>query len=202
MQLIAMGTGPFAVPSFHKLLESGHDVIAVVTRPIANSGRRSKQPPNPMRVEAESQSLPILDPPNVNAPEFVSRLKAMQPDLFFVCDYGQILSAECLATARLGGINLHGSLLPKYRGAAPVNWAIYRGETVTGVSVIHMTPRLDAGPTLASRSLEIGDDENAVALEQRLARLGVDAVMDAVDLLQKWDGKSAIGSVQDPSEAT
>jgi methionyl-tRNA formyltransferase len=103
--------------------------------------------------------------------------------LLVVCDYGQILSAETLATARLGGVNLHGSLLPKYRGAAPVNWAVYHGETETGVSVIHMTPKVDAGPVIEQARMPIGPDETAADVEARLSQLGPDCVLRAVDAL-------------------
>jgi methionyl-tRNA formyltransferase len=119
-----------------------------------------------------------------------------------VCDYGQILSAETLSISSLGGINLHGSLLPKYRGAAPVNWAIWKGETETGVTVLHMTPRLDAGPALVQSRLQIGSDETAAELEPRLAHLGVQAVREAIQLLASWDRRSPLGTPQDPAQAT
>ena len=109
-------------------------------------------------------------PPTVNATEAQSRLTSLAADLLVVCDYGEILRPETLATARLGGINLHGSLLPKYRGAAPVQWAILRGETETGNSVIQMTPGLDAGPCLGQQRTPIDPDEDAGQLESRLAR--------------------------------
>src|SRR5206468_11351590 len=120
-------------------------------------------------------------------------------DLFVVCDYGQILSRDALALARLGGINLHGSLLPKYRGAAPIQWAIFLGETETGVSVIHMTPRLDAGPVLVQRRLAIQPDETAGRLELRLAALGPETVLEAIGRLAAGDTS---GIPQDPAKAT
>jgi methionyl-tRNA formyltransferase len=126
----------------------------------------------------------------------------LQPSLLVVCDYGQILKPAALETAKLGGINLHGSLLPKYRGAAPVQWAMIRGESVTGVSVIHMTPRLDGGPVLAARSTPIRDDETAGELEQRLSILGVEATLQAIDQLASWDGDSRLGVQQNPSLIT
>ena len=93
--------------------------------------------------------MPIFDPPSINTPDAIEKLREFNPDLFVVCDYGQILSRKCLGVARLGGINLHGSLLPKYRGAAPINWAVYHGEETLGITVIHMTTKLDAGPALS-----------------------------------------------------
>jgi methionyl-tRNA formyltransferase len=127
-------------------------------------------------------------------------LAGLNPDLFIVCDYGQILSRDTLALARLGGINLHGSLLPKYRGAAPIQWAIYHGETVTGVTVIHMTPRLDAGPCLVQKRMQIGPDETAMDLEPRLAELGVSAVLEAIELLES--GRAGAAIPQDPKLAS
>ena len=136
---------------------------------------------NPMReVGSSSMACRCSSRRDVNSPEARERLAAFAADLFVVCDFGQILSRETLALARLGGINLHGSLLPKYRGAAPIQWAVYHGETETGVSVIHMTPRLDAGPVLVQRSTPIGPTETAAELEPRLAALGADAVAEAL----------------------
>ena len=132
----------------------------------------------------------------------MEQLRELNSDLLVVCDFGQILSSQALSVARLGGINLHGSLLPKYRGAAPVNRAIWNGEEETGVTVLHMTPRLDAGPSLGRKSTAILPDENAGQLEQRLSKLGVDAVAESLTLLQQWDGTSPIGQVQDPGLAT
>ncbi len=196
-----MGTGPFAVPSFQALLKSSHQVIALVTRPIADPGRR-KDSANPMRDAAVAANIAVQSPANVNDSDFVAWLREQHADLFVVCDYGQILSAECLSTARLGGINLHGSLLPKYRGAAPVQWAVYHGDPVTGVSVIHMTPRLDAGPILAKIETPIGPDETTESLEPRLAALGPKTVLTSIELLDGWDGVSELGERQDTTLAT
>ncbi len=202
MKILVMGTGPFAVPTFRWLLASEHRLLGLVTRPIVDAGRRRKTAANPMRDLAEQQQLKIFDPENVNQAEFIETLGSAGVDLFVVCDFGQILSRSCLAASSKGGINLHGSLLPKYRGAAPVNWAIYHGETTTGVTVIHMSPKLDAGPVLAQRSATIGPNETAAELEPRLAELGVGAVAEAIDLLSDWDGQSSIGQPQDTAQAT
>ena len=180
MRLVMMGTGPFAVPTFRSLYETHHEVVALVTGPIRE--RRGRPTPlNPLRDIAHEHGTPIFDPEDVNAPESRARLAAFGADLLVVCDYGQILSPATLATARLGGINLHASLLPKYRGAAPINWAIYHGETETGVTVIHMTPRVDAGPCVAQAATPIGPDETAAELEARLAELGAWFVRRAID---------------------
>ena len=147
MRIVMMGTGPFAVPTFARLLESEHEVLALVTRPVPPPrGRKSKAPPNPMRDFGEEKGVEIFAPASINDAEAQQQLREWDADLFVVCDYGQILARETLGLAKYGGINLHGSLLPKYRGAAPVNWAILKGDEHSGITVIHMTPKLDAGP--------------------------------------------------------
>jgi methionyl-tRNA formyltransferase len=202
MKLLALGTGPFAVPMFQSLLESSHSVAALVTRPTQEAHGRRKSPVNPMRDAAEAHGLPIFHPQDINSGEGRRVVADLRPDLLVVCDYGQILSAETLSLAPLGGINLHASLLPKYRGAAPINWAILEGETETGVTVIHMTPRLDAGPSLVQRTIAIGVEESAVELEVRLARLGAAAVLEAIGMLADWDRHSPLGELQDAALAT
>ena len=202
MKLVMFGTGPFAVPTFEALLDSTHQVLALVTRPIEDAGRRRKSAANPMRDLATVRGVAIHDPPNANAPEFVELLQSLAADLFVVCDFGQILSNDCLAVARLGGINLHGSLLPKFRGAAPINWAIYRGEKTTGITVIHMTIKLDGGPILASAELPIGSHDTTADLEPRLSQLGVQSVLDSLRLLEAWDGSSTLGHAQDPERVS
>lgn len=211
MRIVMFGTGPFAVPTFERLLASESDqVVALVTRPVGDSGQRRKSSANPTRDAAvglnascaRPAALPILEPVDANSAEFIATLTELKPDLLVVCDYGQILSSACLQTARLGGINLHGSLLPKYRGAAPIHWAIYKGETTTGVSVIHMTGQLDGGPVLTRAALAIAPDDTTESLEPRLALLGVAPVLEAIELLRHWDGSSPLGESQDPASAT
>ncbi len=203
LKLIVMGTGPFAVPTLRWLVQSEHTVDLVVTRPIEDAGKRRKVVANPVHEFAESVAgLSIFAPRNVNTPAAVAELQRRQADLLFVCDYGQILKSPTLASTRLGGINLHGSLLPRYRGAAPVQWAIYHGETETGVTVIHMTPRLDGGPVLQQSSISIGENETAEELEPRLAQLGVSAVSAALQQLQQWDGAAPLGRPQDSAEVS
>lgn len=202
MRIVLFGTGPFAVDSFSALLDSNHEIVAMVTRPITDSGKRRKVAENPVRDLGEQHALPIIDPPDVNASGPVETLRSWKADLFVVCDYGQILSSEALSCARLGGINLHGSLLPKYRGAAPLHWAIANGETETGVTIIHMTPRLDGGPCLTSAATAIGAEETTEELEPRLAALGVDCVLESVAMLESWDGERPIGERQNQKQAT
>jgi methionyl-tRNA formyltransferase len=205
LRLVVMGTGPFAVPMFRTLLETPHAIAALVTRPDhAPPGRRP--PPNPMREAATAAGVPVLAPERVNDPDAVAALAALAADLFVVCDYGQILSAALLAVPRLGGINLHGSLLPRHRGAAPIQWAILAGDAVTGVSVIHMTPALDAGNVLAARPLPIGPRDTAADLEPRLAAIGADAVVEAIERLAAAAAAGTpaaeVGVPQDAARAT
>ncbi len=178
-----VGTGPFGVPTYRGLYETHHTVVALVTAPL-RAARGKPQEASALRDIAHEHGTAIYDPESINTPEARIRLREYRGDLLVVCDYGQILSAETLATTRLGGINLHGSLLPKYRGAAPINWAIYHGEAQTGVTVIHMTPRVDAGPCIAQAATDIDPDETAVELEVRLAEMGAWLVRRAIDALE------------------
>jgi methionyl-tRNA formyltransferase len=155
-----------------------------------------------MRHEAESRNLPVHAPGSINSDEGKRLISQLGPDLLVVCDYGQILAADVLGLVPLGGINLHASLLPRYRGAAPIHWALLNGEAETGVTVIHMTPRLDAGPILAARSTLIGSDETQPELEARLAVLGIEPVHEAIEELARWDRTSPLGVPQDARHAT
>jgi methionyl-tRNA formyltransferase len=184
MRLVMMGTGPFAVPTFRGLLETHHQVATLVTGPVRAQPGRQPAPASPMRRVALEVGVPILDPDDINTPQSQAMLASLASDLLVVCDYGQILKLPTLACARLGGVNLHASLLPKYRGAAPINWAIYHGETETGVTVIHMTPRVDAGPCIGQASTLIEPDETAVQLETRLAEMGAWLVRRTLDSME------------------
>lgn len=179
MRLVMLGTGPFAVPTLRQLVASSHEVLRVVTRPPR--GRRAEAPP--MQIAAEELGLPLWQPDTVNSEESRSRLSADAPDLLVVCDYGEILKPETLALTPHGGINLHGSLLPKYRGAAPVQWAVLNGDAETGNTVIQMTAGLDAGPCLGIDVVAIDPDESAGELEARLAARGGDLVLGVIDAL-------------------
>jgi methionyl-tRNA formyltransferase len=194
-----IGTGPFAVPTFRELLASRHDVTLLIATPLRLCRGKRAKVDCPMRKVAEQRGLPIFDPEDINASSSIARLAEEKADVFVVCDYGQILSKDALATARLGGINLHGSLLPKYRGAAPINWAIDHGETETGVTVIHMTPKVDAGPCIAQASTPIGPEETAIELEERLCELGAPLILQTLDHLEAGDAEPL---PQDPALAS
>jgi methionyl-tRNA formyltransferase len=180
MRLVMLGTGPFAVPSLRKLAASQHELLRVVTRPPR--GRRAEAPP--MEIAARELGLEVWQPETVNAEEACATLRGLAPDLLVVCDYGEILKPPALTAARLGGINLHGSLLPKYRGAAPVQWAVLNGDAETGNTVIQMTPGLDAGPILGVDRLAIDPDETAGELEARLSERGGALVIQVIEQLE------------------
>ncbi|MHC2069075.1 methionyl-tRNA formyltransferase [Bremerella sp. T1] len=202
MKIVMMGTGPFAVPSFEALIASDHDVVCLFTQPVRSVHRRKSSIPTPMRDVAGAHGIPIHDPVSINTEESQQLLQELKPDLLVVCDYGQILKDYILATATYGGINLHGSILPKYRGAAPVNWAILNGDEETGITVIHMTPKLDGGPCLKVVRTPIGATETTVELEPRLAQLGVPAVLESIEMLEAHGPEGTPGVVQDQSLAT
>jgi len=199
MRLIMMGTGPFAVPTFRGLYETHHEVVALVTAPVRTHRGKRVAAVSEIRDVAHEHSTPIFDPENVNTPEARETLAEYGPDIMVVCDYGQILSAGTLALARLGGINLHGSLLPKYRGAAPVNWAIYHGDDTSGVTVIHMTPKVDAGPCIAQAHAPIEADETAIELEERLAEMGAWLIRRSIDSVEAGRLEAL---PQDPAQAS
>jgi methionyl-tRNA formyltransferase len=194
-----MGTGPFAAPAFEALYDTPHEVVLLVTRPRRKASGGRKLPDSPLRAIADEHGTRTIDPEDVNTAESIAELVRYGADLLVVADYGQILSDDTLDAARLGGINIHGSLLPKYRGAAPVNWAIYHGERETGVTVIEMTRGLDAGPSLAQQSVVIGDNDTAATLEPRLAELGATLTLDVVDALAE---DRAVATPQDMSLVT
>lgn len=202
MRIAVLGTGPFAVPMFESLLDSPHQVTALITRPTLPAKGHAKAAPNPMRDAAERRGLVVHAPASINTDEGKQLLTQLEPELLVVCDYGQILVADVLAIPPLGGINLHASLLPKFRGAAPIQWALLQGESETGVSVIHMTPRLDGGPILVSQTTRIGSDETHPELEHRLAELGIKPVHEAIQVLAEWDRASPLGARQDANHAT
>ncbi len=197
MRLLFFGSPDFAVPSLRALHAAGHRIAAVVTRPDRPSGRGRRPQPTAVKSAAFELGLPVRQPEDVNAVESVARLRALRAELGVVVAFGAILSEELLGVTGRGLVNLHASLLPAYRGAAPVNWALMRGERTTGVSVIRVVPRLDAGPVLARREVAIEPDETAGQLEERLARLGAGLL---VDVLGRLDAGEEVPEEQQPAE--
>jgi methionyl-tRNA formyltransferase len=202
MRLVMMGTGTFAEPTFEALLNGPHPVVGLVTQPDRVAGQErgsTRQTGRGMKNIAQERDISTFQPESINAPEGVAGLRALKPDLLVVAAYGQILSKDVLAVPSRGGINVHASLLPKYRGAAPVAWAIYHGEVETGVTIIRMSVYLDAGEMLAQETIPIGPDETAGELEARLASLGARLAGQVVDRIASGD---ATGIKQDKTQAT
>src|SRR6516162_2698863 len=202
MRLVMMGTGTFAEPTFSALLASRHQVVGLVTQPDRPTGKErgsTRQVRRGMKEIALERNIPVYQPESINTPEGVDVLKNWQPELLVVAAYGQILSKDVLATTRHGGINIHASLLPKYRGAAPIAWAIYHGEKETGVTIIKMSVFLDAGDMLAQEAMAIGPEETAGELEARLAPLGARLALQVTEQIEAGTTK---GIKQDKSMAT
>jgi methionyl-tRNA formyltransferase len=202
MRVVMMGTGTFAEPTFEALLASRHAVVGLVTQPDRTIGEKrgsTRQVGKGMKGIAVERGIPVLQPESINTPDGERRLRELTPDLLVVAAYGQILSRSVLEAAPRGGINVHASLLPKYRGAAPVAWAIKSGERETGVCIIRMSTALDAGDILARGVVEIGPDETAGELESRLSTIGAKL---AVEMVDKLEAGPVEGTKQDKSQAT
>jgi methionyl-tRNA formyltransferase len=202
MRIVMMGTGTFAEPTFQALLQSSHQMVGLVTqpdRPVGQERGSTRQIGLGMTTIAREHFISVFQPESINTPEGIEGLRAFNPDLLVVAAYGQILSKDVLSVPAHSGINVHASLLPKYRGAAPVAWAIYHGETRTGVTIIRMSVSLDAGDILAQESVEIGPEETAGELESRLAELGAKLAVRVVDQIAAGTAK---GIKQDKSQVT
>jgi len=187
MRIIFMGTPDFAVPSLKSLHAAGHELALVVTQPDRPAGRGRKLRPSPVKTTALELGLEIAQPESVNTDEFVDRLRGMAPDLFVVVAFGQILKQKLLDIPPLGSINVHGSLLPDYRGVAPINWAIVAGEKETGVTTMYMARTVDTGAIILKRSTPIGPEETAGELYDRLSELGGELIVETVDLIARGD---------------
>lgn len=172
MRLAFMGTPEFAVPSLAEILASGHEVVAVYSQPPRPKGRGQKLTPSPVHAFAESMGLPVFTPPSMKAPEVVEVFQSLDLDAACVVAYGQILTPRVLAAPRLGCFNLHGSLLPRWRGAAPIQRAIMAGDAQTGAQIMRMSEGLDEGPILLSEVMPIQPDDTADTLGQRMAHVG------------------------------
>ncbi|MXW18649.1 MAG: methionyl-tRNA formyltransferase, partial [Gemmatimonadetes bacterium] len=186
MRVLFWGTPEFALPALRAIESAGHEVAGVVTRPDRPRGRGRKRAPSPVRRYAESRGHRVLTPGRPRDGAFVELVREIAPDVSVVVAYGHILSRELLEAPRLGSLNVHASLLPALRGAAPVNWAVARGHTVTGVTVMRMVEAMDAGPVLARAEIPIGETDTASLLSPRLAELG--AVLLAETLARLEEG--------------
>lgn len=185
MRVVFLGSGAFAVPSLEALLEAGHDVAALVTQPDREKGRGRAVAATPTKVAAERRGLPVLQPRRIKDPQAIEELRALRPEVQVVVAYGQILPRAVIDIPPLGTVNVHSSLLPRYRGAAPIHWAIVDGEGETGVTTMLIDEGLDTGPALLARSTPIGTEETAPELEARLARLGAEVLIETLDGLAR-----------------
>lgn len=203
MRIVMMGTGGFAAPTFAALLDGPHEVAGLFTQPDRPTGKErgsTRQVGRGVKEKAIERAIAVLQPESINTPDGVASLRALRPDLLVVAAYGQILSNDVLASAAQGGINVHASLLPKYRGAAPINWAIWHGEKQSGVTIIRMSLQLDAGDMLAQEAVDILPDETAGELEARLGPLGAKLTIDMVNQIAA--GAVVAGVKQDKSLVT
>jgi len=171
MNIVFFGSSNFAVPSLKALITSGRKVSCVVTQPDRQKGRGLSLGSTEIKRVALEFGLRLYQPQKVNTPEATEFLKDLSPDLFVVIAYGQILAPEILKIPKILPLNVHGSLLPKYRGAAPINWAIIKGEKATGISIIKMVREMDAGPIIFQEEADINEDDTAITLEGKLSRL-------------------------------
>ena len=185
MKIVFMGTPQAAVPSLEGLLADGHDVVAVYTQPDRPSGRGNKVVFSPVKQFAIDRRIPVLQPTKIRTPEALAEFTAFAADVAVVVAYGRILPEGFLNAFPEGAINVHFSLLPKYRGAAPVNWAIVNGETTTGVTTMKMDAGLDTGDILLQRETEIGPDENAIDLMDRLSHVGARLISETLSRLNE-----------------
>ena len=200
MRIIFMGTPFFAVSSLSRLIESRHDVALVVTQPDRKAGRGQKMQAPPVKELALSEGIPVIQPGSVRDPEVQSQLAAVRPHAIVVVAYGKILPPAVLNLPQLGCVNVHASLLPKYRGAAPVNWAIINGEARTGVTIMRMDEGMDTGDIIAQATEDILADDDAVSVAQDLSVVGADLLVKVLDAAEE---KGAIeGEAQDDALAT
>jgi methionyl-tRNA formyltransferase len=185
MKLVFCGTPQFAVPSLERLAQADFEIQLVVCQPDREKGRGLELSIPPVKQRAQELQLPVLQPEKIKSnPEFQQQLNRLQPDAIVVVAYGRIVPPWMLSLPRLGNINVHGSLLPKYRGAAPVQWAIAHGETVTGVTTMRLDEGLDTGDMLLQRELAITREDTALSLSPKLAELGADLLVETLRSLQ------------------
>ena len=199
MRIVFLGTPEFAVPSLEALVRSGHDVPAVFTQPDRPKGRGNQLAESPVKRAAWELGLAVSQPERVRRSESVESLRVLAPDLMVVVGYGQIIPQKIIDIPRYGILNVHGSLLPKYRGAAPIQWAIANGEKETGVTIMQIDAGLDTGDMLAKKRLAIGDDETAPKLGARMALLGAEVLAETIKLVEQ---DALDPEKQDDAEAT
>ena len=194
-----MGTPEFACSSLLALIESKHNIVGVITQPDRRKGRGMKISLSPVKELAVGNNMNIYQPSNINDPEFTDLLRKISPDLIAIVAFGQILSKEILELPKQGCINLHASLLPKYRGAAPIPWAILAGEEKTGVTTFYLSEEVDSGDIILQREEKIREDDTTATLSKRLAEMGAELLIETIDKIER---KEAPRISQDKEKAT
>lgn len=185
MKIIFMGTPDFAAASLEALIDSRHEIQAVVTQPDKPKGRKGELTPSPVKVVAEEKGIKVYQPLKVRDEEFVETLRAYNPDVIVVVAFGQIIPLSILQMPKFGCVNIHGSLLPKYRGAAPIQWAVLDGEKETGITTILMDEGIDTGDILLKKTIKIEADETSGSLFDKLMALGAETILETLDELEK-----------------
>ncbi|MHC4144075.1 MAG: methionyl-tRNA formyltransferase [Planctomycetota bacterium] len=199
MRIVYLGSGQFGVECLNVLSTSDHNIAFIATQPPQQAGRGKKPRPTPVACWADEHSVPFIETDSVNTPETVERIAGYEPDLIVVIAFGQKIGCELTNLPPKGAINVHASLLPKYRGAAPINWAIINGETTTGISIIALAEKMDAGQILSQAQTDIRADETAGQLHDRLAEIAAPLLLKTID--QIADG-TAVYAEQNHAAAT
>jgi methionyl-tRNA formyltransferase len=187
MRIVFFGTPDFAVPSLNMLAKEGYDIVAVVTQPDKPKGRGKKIAASPVKEYAIEKNIPVLQPDKIKTGEFLNQLADLKPDLLITSAYGKILSKEVLEMTRFGCINVHGSLLPKYRGAAPIHWAIINGENASGITTMYTDVGLDTGDMIIKGGIKISEDMTAGELHDKMAVLGAEVLKMTLFKLQQGE---------------
>lgn len=187
MKVVFMGTPDFSVPTLEKIIEAGHEVIGVVTQPDKAKGRGKKVLFSPVKEKALEHNLPVYQPRRAREPEFIEEMRALNPDVMVVVAFGQILPKDILDIPKYGCVNVHASLLPKYRGAAPIQWAVINGEAVSGVTTMQMDVGLDTGDMLLKAEVPLAEDETGGSLFDKLSTLGGELLIETLDKIEAGD---------------
>ena len=198
MRVVFMGTPDFSVPTLECIIEAGHEVIGVVTQPDKAKGRGKKVVYTPVKEKALEHGLTVYQPRRAREPEFIEQMRALNPDVMVVVAFGQILPKELLDIPKYGCVNVHASLLPKYRGAAPIQWAVIRGEKVSGVTTMQMDVGLDTGDMLLKTEVSLAEDETGGSLHDKLSVLGGDLL---IETLKGLEAGTIVPEKQDDSQS-
>ncbi len=199
MKIVFLGSGEFGLECLNTLACSNHSLLFIVTQPPHPAGRGRKTTPTPVARWADSNSVPYIETDNVNTPQMIEEISACEPDLIVVIAFGQKIGNDLIGLPPKGAINVHASLLPKYRGAAPINWPVINGDKQTGISIIALAEKMDAGDILTQSATDIGPEETAGQLHDRLAQIAAPLLLQTIDQIANG---TAVYTPQDHSKAT